>query len=213
MIPSYGRPIYETYLWLAGGLVIFAFFGLGKDAVAMYRSSLRAMGCGRFVPSFMKSKSGAGRGSGSSTDSIGSFGSKAKMFFSKRKGSVVSWQKDSTAVSGGDPVSPKSISFLEAIKEGRAGTKPWGSSTGDVEKVALHKPQQSIMGRLAAMFTSKKTPTPAEISLSSLSGRQHTVRVDVAAGRFPAAASMHGHGDGSFEVIVRKEVRQNSETA
>ena len=91
MTPSYGAIIFDRWIWLGSGVVTFIFFGLGREAVSMYRSGLLAIGVGRIFPSlrpdYMSRKSTAG--------TVSSFGSKAKLYF-KRKSSNSSWHTDTS---------------------------------------------------------------------------------------------------------------------
>ena len=78
LVPSGGRVIYDTWIPLGVGIVVFVFFGFGRDAVSMYRSGLLAIGLGKVIPSFNKDNRG------STTGTVSSFSSKARMLF-KRK--------------------------------------------------------------------------------------------------------------------------------
>jgi len=49
-VRSAGRPLLNCWIPIVFGLSIFVFFGFGKEAVAMYRSELIAMGFGKFLP-------------------------------------------------------------------------------------------------------------------------------------------------------------------
>ncbi|KAF2208467.1 hypothetical protein CERZMDRAFT_19034, partial [Cercospora zeae-maydis SCOH1-5] len=85
MVPSNGHIMWDRYIWLAGGIVIFMIFGFGKDAVRMYREALLTCGFGKICPSL---KDGSPRASLATT--MTSVSSKARMLFSKnRKDSIL----------------------------------------------------------------------------------------------------------------------------
>ncbi|KAF2719583.1 fungal pheromone STE3G-protein-coupled receptor, partial [Polychaeton citri CBS 116435] len=82
MIPSDGRVIFDRYIWLGGGIMVFVFFGMGKDAMAMYKGGLCTIGLGRVFPSLKAGQQALPPASYGSTFS--SIGSKAKMLFRRK---------------------------------------------------------------------------------------------------------------------------------
>lgn len=50
-VPTHGSVIFDRWIRIALGFTIFTFFGLGKDATAMYRGWLLKLGFGRIFPS------------------------------------------------------------------------------------------------------------------------------------------------------------------
>ncbi|KAK1093601.1 a-factor receptor [Friedmanniomyces endolithicus] len=154
---------------------------------------------------------------------LGSLGSKARLVFKRGKSvSSEAWLSESEAsasraASTADPVSPKSVNALETIDElGTAGPSARGHaghSTADPEKAAgARQSQTSLITRLTSIFTRKRSMAQDGIALFSVSGAHGAVHSDVSASR--ARASTEGQErTGGIEVIVRKEVRQSSETA
>ena len=65
-VRSDGRPLLNCWIPIVFGLLIFIFFGFGKEAVAMYRSGLIAMGFAKVLPCLRE-----GCGEQSSTSSSG----------------------------------------------------------------------------------------------------------------------------------------------
>ncbi|KAK3623611.1 a-factor receptor [Elasticomyces elasticus] len=178
MAPSGGRVSPFPCIWLAGGFFIFIFFGLGKDAMAMYRSGLLAMGFEKVFPSLKPGYTP------NDTGMISSFGSKAKLMF-KRKDSRSSWLSQATTsgtTSTTDFASPKTMAMLETIEE--------------------HEHNRSSGGWLASFF--KRQSHGQGHALSEV-GQHSTVGSNVSAA--------DGRNTGGIEVIVRREVRQASETA
>lgn len=49
-VPTGGVLKPERWIPVAASILLFVFFGLGQDAVGMYRSGLRKIGVGRFFP-------------------------------------------------------------------------------------------------------------------------------------------------------------------
>ncbi|KAK0328826.1 a-factor receptor [Friedmanniomyces endolithicus] len=220
MMPSNGRVLPEAWIWLAGGFFIFVFFGLGKDAVAMYRAGLLALGVDKVFPG---SKPGFTSQRHSVAGTLGSLGSKARLVFKRGKSvSSEAWLSESEAsasraASTADPVSPKTVNALETIDEhGAAGPSPRrhaSRSPADPEKAAgARQVRTPLFTRLTSMFTRKRSTAQDGIALFSVSGAHGAVHSDVSGSR--ARAPTEGQeSTGGIEVIVQKEVRQSSETA
>lgn len=220
MVPSQGTVLFDRWIWLGSGLVVFIFFGLGKEAVSMYRSGLLAVGLGKIVPSL---RGDSTRHSTSGT--LSSFGSKAKTFI-KRKSSVSSWYTNSTtsmANSVAVSESPKNMKFLETISEDQhmhekpqehsRFTKGLRSMTStDPEKTTKTAGQPSVVRRMASLFRSNRSESQASTQGLALTGQPMTVRADVSTGHPSPTLSTHASAN-SIEVIVRKEIRQGSEAA
>jgi hypothetical protein len=127
MIPSGGRVVFTRYVWLGNAIMVFLFFGFGRDASRNYAKGLRAMGLGKCLP-FLDDQRTPGRTT-SHTGTVNSVSSKARLLFS-RKGSsplqsvnsVKSWATDSrssktTDYSIAEPLSPKTMKHLETVNE------------------------------------------------------------------------------------------------
>jgi pheromone a factor receptor len=54
LIPSGGVILFDRYIWLAGGLLIFLTFGFGREASKMYREMLVKVGLARFFPALLQ---------------------------------------------------------------------------------------------------------------------------------------------------------------
>lgn len=78
LIPTYGTVLYDRWIHIAVGFALFLFFGLGKDALAMYRCWLLNIGLGTFFPSLQAVPLGS---PGTTSITLGSFGSRARAFF------------------------------------------------------------------------------------------------------------------------------------
>ena len=50
LVPSGGTVLFDRWMQIGAGLVLFIFFGLGQDAKAMYRRWLVKIGLGRLFP-------------------------------------------------------------------------------------------------------------------------------------------------------------------
>nr|POE78479.1 pheromone a factor receptor [Quercus suber] len=85
-VPSGGVIYYDRFVWLASGVLVFLFFGLGKEALASYRATLVAMGLARIFPSLVASPEPKRSNSRASLmSSIMSYSSKARLFFLRSK--------------------------------------------------------------------------------------------------------------------------------
>ncbi|SLM41278.1 GPCR fungal pheromone mating factor, STE3 [Lasallia pustulata] len=85
-IPTARSVIFDRWIRIALGFTIFVFFGLGKDATAMYRSWLLKLGFGSVFPSLtgqhqLPSPGGVSRTSGSSRATLAR---RAHHFFTKK---------------------------------------------------------------------------------------------------------------------------------
>lgn len=89
LVPTNGNLLFDHWLHIFMGFALFLFFGLGKDAVAMYRGWLLRIGLIGLLPSLSGTPPGAQR-IGSST-TLGSLGSRARAIFFKKRSTDASW--------------------------------------------------------------------------------------------------------------------------
>ncbi|KAI9679078.1 MAG: a-factor receptor [Trizodia sp. TS-e1964] len=96
MFPTGGVVPYDR--WIAPGcsFFVFAFFGIGQDAVEMYRSWLLIMGFAKFFPSLKKPRMRKARKP--SPTSSSSLGSRARHYFNIRKGSTSTYATDESFI-------------------------------------------------------------------------------------------------------------------
>jgi pheromone a factor receptor len=90
LIPGGGHALIDRWILSASAFLVFIFFGLGRDATEMYRGWLLAIGLGRIFPSLHEPRYRRHPNLSGSTaqGSLGSHGSRAKLFF-PGKGSKV----------------------------------------------------------------------------------------------------------------------------
>lgn len=200
LVKSDGRPFYNSWISLGFGILIFAFFGFGKEAVAMYRTCLLALRMDRIFPGLNPDY----RNEEASTSCT--FVSKLKRFFKRTGASPVSktltsGTPETSTSSKTDSLSPKTTTFLETLPQRM-------SHDGRFEETGLHRPS---FGRHVASFISsrhsKEAPPEADaLSAAEFSGDPRTVHSEVISGGDRG-------GDRSLEVVVKKEIRQGSEHA
>lgn len=89
LVPTFGNLLFDRWIHIAIGVILFLFFGLGKDAVAMYRGWLLSIRLAGLFPSRLGAPPGA-QSIGSST-TLGSFSSRARALFSKKRSPDASW--------------------------------------------------------------------------------------------------------------------------
>ncbi|RMX86092.1 hypothetical protein D0869_03335 [Hortaea werneckii] len=212
MIRSDGDIVFDRFIWLGCGIMVFLTFGFGKEAVSMYRNGLLAVGLGRLFP---------GLGSDHESritvfGSIGSLGSKTKLYFTRKSSAVSSWQTQSwqtdTSESHATPdrpmFSPKNQTFFDAVAEdkGNVSVVSGASAAGQ---------RQSKLGRFTSLFKSRSTPDEQSIEGMNLGHVRGGPLSGYADGTNVGAPSpvLHETASGGIEVIVKKEVRQSSETA
>ena len=80
MVPTYGAIYYDRWIHIGVGFAIFFFFGLGKEAITMYRGWLLKAGFGRIFPNLYTPS----RKLSNISTTRASFSSRARMFLSKR---------------------------------------------------------------------------------------------------------------------------------
>lgn len=211
MVPSGGSIVYDRWIWLGGGVLVFAFFGFGRDAVNMYRTGLLSVGLGRIFPSLNQDYRG------SITGTINSYSSKAKMMFKRKTSSSEStWtsaSNPSRMTSSSDPESPLKKTHLESIDESPAlDEKQRASSAMPQEPSTTGK--SGFMKRITSLFRSQQangSTNGGSVPLQSFSGESATVESAVVSGpRSPSLAS-HTAGMNANEMLMRTEVRQGSE--
>ncbi|KAH9827295.1 Pheromone A receptor [Teratosphaeria destructans] len=203
---SNGSVYWDRWIWLACGVIVFLFFGLGRDAVKMYRDSLLAIGADRIFPRLREDWRPRASSAG---NTISSFSSKAKIYFDNKRNSVSTWSRprksvpdSSRADSFVDPLSPRNNAFLEPIHS-------HDNITPDVERQAQPMSKPSATSRLAsALGLSVRSQLDP---LEDNSPNEKSIRSHIETGgsaRMPA-----GHGSSyDLNIIVKKEVRQGSET-
>lgn len=221
--PTHGQITYDGFVWLAGGVVIFLIFGLGKDAVRMYRDGLLACGAGRIWPGL---RHGSPRTSAAAS-TMTSMSSRARMLFSKRKNSVATTSSgtmdsfDSTTSMTDSESSPRKLSFLHTIPEGRRHEQRIHSMAKKTTPPSSPTTHDKLpWNRLTSYFKKDQVAPPRRadsrdhFTLSQLSTSK---RVEASVTSAPISPTMESHirshSRGDADVLIRKEVRQNSETA
>ncbi|KAI6874299.1 hypothetical protein KC338_g1254 [Hortaea werneckii] len=213
VIPSNGNIVFDRFIWLGCGIMVFLTFGFGKEAVSMYRNGLLAVGLGRLFP-----------GLGSDHDrshitvfgSIGSLGSKTKLYFTRKSSAASTWQTQSwqtdTSASHATPdrpmFSPRNQTSFGPTAEDKGNVSVVGGAPAAGQR-------QSKLGRITSLFKSRSTPGKQSseglnlgyVGGEPLSGYADGANVAVSPSALGRTAS------GGIEVIVKKEVRQSSETA
>ncbi|KAI9818438.1 MAG: a-factor receptor [Pycnora praestabilis] len=81
MVPTGGVVEFDRWIWIASGFLLFIFFGLGKDALDMYRRALVSLGIAKVFPSLTQ-QANTQTLYGNRTE--GSFSSRAKLVFKKK---------------------------------------------------------------------------------------------------------------------------------
>ena len=80
-VPTGGQVIFDRWIRVGSGLLIFVFFGLGKDAMGMYRKWLVKMGLAKVFPSLTSPRSMQQPSGSTSQGALGSLSSRAKLLF------------------------------------------------------------------------------------------------------------------------------------
>lgn len=93
MVPTGGVVEFDRWIRIACGFLVFFFFGLGKDAMKMYRAWLLRLGFGRIFPSLKRQRE-TPMTVASTGNRFGSFSSRAKLVFCRwqpRRHSSLAW--------------------------------------------------------------------------------------------------------------------------
>ncbi|KAK3701834.1 a-factor receptor [Vermiconidia calcicola] len=217
MIPSGGQVVYDRWIWLTCGVVVFVFFGLGREALAMYRTGLLAVGFGKIFPTLRPDHRG------STTATISSYSSKAKMLFKSRT-STSTWTSstnNSYTMSSSALASPKKTAFLGSIDETSGVDEKHGDNRNQqtrcsltTGKAASSKNRPSVIARVLSLFQAKKqlpVYSSDPLPLAVLTGQPTTVHATVLSGPRSPTLAQHVRGISADEVVVRKEVRQGSD--
>ena len=183
MVPSHGVILYDRYIWLAEGVVVFVFFGLGKEAVSMYRSGLLALGFGRVFPSLQPDYCGK-RGSIVAAASV--YTAKAKMLFLRKslQSGYSSEGSHTTSFANSEPVSPKTMTFPDVIAEDKQSQS------------------SRVPSRIASFFQSKRAGPEPEFDLMPVTGGWKSDTTQ------PTKATALG----TAGIMVQREVSLTSET-
>jgi pheromone a factor receptor len=220
LVASHGVVFWDRWIWLGAGLMVFLFFGCGREASAMYRTGLLAIGLGTVFPSLKRDPDRR-----PTVSMMSSISSKAKLLL-KRNGSAsssVTWTSTTTTTTHSTftnsrsysraddaTVSPKNPTFLEVIRE--------TSTARDIEKASSPAaPRPSLFWRILRIWSNgpllRKDRPPHSappMPLADLTSKGATVRSTVSAGQRPVSLVKHVR-DTSSDVLVRKEIRQRSE--
>lgn len=84
-LPSHGVVFFDRWIPVVGNVLVFIFFGCGRDASKLYRAFLRWIGLGRCFSSLAHPSAASSSASSNPAASIGdSFSSRAKLLFHRR---------------------------------------------------------------------------------------------------------------------------------
>ncbi|KAK5201574.1 a-factor receptor [Cryomyces antarcticus] len=214
MIPSFGTVLFDRWIRVVCGFLVFVFFGVGADAVLMYKSWLLALGCGRIFPSLKRE----GNGRSSPKHSLGSWGEKAKLVLSgkRHRGAASSRSLAKTSVTDSFDLSFASSSisastlrtpnksfpripplFASSERLGRASNGIFGTSTSQWKPFSFRSVERTTAP------SSRVVPLDQVVTLHESTVMSNVSVVDVSPSMVKSA--------GSVDVAVRKEVRQGSE--
>lgn len=208
MVPSGGSIIYNRWVWVSCGLIVFVFFGFGKDAINMYRTGLLAVGFGKLFPSLRREYRG------SITATVSSYSSKARMVF-KRKSSAtsVTWKSASqpSHTSSWDSTSPKKgfTAHKADTSEKQPNTVIESSKT---ERSADKSPLPRRVMEALHLKRANSAPSTADnqVPLADFRGQPTTLKSAVSTSpRSPLIDQVDDFG--SDRMLMRREVRQGSE--
>ncbi|TKA82446.1 hypothetical protein B0A49_00045 [Cryomyces minteri] len=214
MIPSFGTVLFDRWIRVVCGFLVFVFFGVGADAVLMYKSWLLALGCGRIFPGLKRE----GSGRFSPKHSLGSWGEKAKLVLSgkRHRGAASSRTLAKTSVTesfdsffASSSISastlrtpnksfPRTTSFFTSSERlGRASNGIFGTSTSQWKPFSFRSVDRTTAP------SSRAVPLDRVVTL-----HESTVMSDVSVGEISPSVVKSAR---SVDVAVRKEVGQSSE--
>ncbi|KAI9826654.1 MAG: a-factor receptor [Thelocarpon impressellum] len=148
-VPTGGQVAFDRWIRVACGFLLFAFFGVGRDAVEMYRKWLVACGFANIFPSLTEPRRGQRLPSGSSCGTFGSLGSRAKLMLRKRS-QVTTTQM--TIVTTSQPSPRSSTSTQAATPSPSDPQKTFTRATPASEAAAADRPTPPSASRLWGPF-------------------------------------------------------------
>lgn len=83
LVPTGGVVTFDRWIQIAFGFTVFALFGLGHDATAMYRTWLLQIGFGKIFPSLIQPKRAMRNPSSMTRSHTESMSSRTRLFFVK----------------------------------------------------------------------------------------------------------------------------------
>lgn len=124
LIPTFGVVAFDHWIQLAVGYAVFLFFGMGADAMRMYRNWLLKMGFGRIFPNLYRQRLPIQNPPTTTSHPGSSFGSRAHLFLhktlaipSKSSFTTTNVTTTTTANSPTTPPKPFSNHVLSSISE------------------------------------------------------------------------------------------------
>ena len=93
LIPTGGIIPFDRWIMIAVGFTVFPFFGLGHDAMIMYRRWLLKMGFGKIFPCLCRESSSRHSANSPTSSHANSVGSRVRLLFHKKQsgGTLFSW--------------------------------------------------------------------------------------------------------------------------
>jgi pheromone a factor receptor len=206
MVRSGGVVFYDRWIWLGNATAAFIFFGIGKEALDMYRTGLLTIGLGRIIPSLKSDRHD------STTTTVNSFSSRAKMLF-KRTSSSSSWTSDSHTTSKSDEAYPKNMALSTIDENPSTNERPLGDNYKDRSTSYRTTRKLSALSKLASMLPLRGETHNANppLPVPALSMQQGTVESAVISTPRTPSLAQHVRSISPDGLIIRKEVRQGSE--
>ena len=152
LIPTNGSVTFDRWVQLAVGLTIFVFFGLGHDAMKMYRRCLVKLGFGKVFPSLLAPTHPSDRRP-SILSETGSFSSRAYSFV---KTKVFRTRVTSSGYVQSPPLFSSRTSRLTAF---RSHERTSSNATSTITPSSSPKPKQRPFSSLSALATVSDTST------------------------------------------------------
>jgi len=173
-VATYGIVFFDRWTPIAAGLMVFIFFGFGRDATKMYRLLFWYLGFGYCFPGVRRpldshaSASAPAPNASIATTLVGSVSSKAKSFFKKGTSSqyVISlyfgrfvanhWKSTSTlATHDGsyNDIETGRISSTVPVGNVRTGKLPWYRSFFNRRKASRHVGEDTLLDDLSVPQT------------------------------------------------------------
>lgn len=84
LVPTGGAVTFDRWIQIGNGFLVFLAFGIGEDAMIMYREWLLKAGFGRIFPTLRRENRTARNQSHSTSSQASSMGSRARLFFAEK---------------------------------------------------------------------------------------------------------------------------------
>ncbi|KAJ9192255.1 hypothetical protein DTO166G4_6291 [Paecilomyces variotii] len=178
-VATHGQSFFDRWIPIGGTLVLFIFFGFGKDATSMYRSILTKLGVNHWLPVKSQSDIYSDKSMGSSSSRMGKLG---KMFTWSLQSNTTRSSSRTDSVSNDHPATSTTTTDLEK------GPCVYSAERNMANKASLCSRLRHLL--VSTLFRTGRGNTPAAHANNNnnLESPKNTVSTSAWAGHSPREA-------------------------